>query len=82
MLAVVTLAVVAFFVPAALAIRNAQQRQDLLELSQEEVAKLSGLTRQRTNRALHELEDAGLLQLAGGDLSSLQQLDGDRPCEA
>lgn len=35
MLAVATLAVVAFFVPAALAIRNAQQRQDLLELQRE-----------------------------------------------
>ena len=34
-LAVTTLAVVAFFVPAAIAIRNAQQRQDLLELQRQ-----------------------------------------------
>jgi signal transduction histidine kinase len=34
-LAVTTLAVTAFFVPAAIAIRNQQQRQDLLELQRE-----------------------------------------------
>lgn len=34
-LAVTTLAVVAFFVPAAMAIRSAQQRQELLELQRE-----------------------------------------------
>lgn len=35
LLAITTLAVVAFFVPAAISIRNAQQRQDLLELQRE-----------------------------------------------
>ncbi len=35
LLAVTTLAVLAFFVPATISIRNAQQRQDLLELQRE-----------------------------------------------
>jgi len=51
--------------------------QAQLEISQDEVAKLSGLSRQNTNRALHELEHAGLVRMRYGlieilDLPALQ----------
>jgi CRP-like cAMP-binding protein len=51
--------------------------QARLEISQDEVAKLSGLSRQNTNRALHDLEHAGLLRMQYGvievvDLPALQ----------
>ena len=37
--------------------------QARLAISQDEIAKLSGLSRQNTNRALHDLENAGLLHM-------------------
>jgi CRP-like cAMP-binding protein len=40
--------------------------QAQLAISQDEVAKLSGLSRQNTNRALHELEHAGLVRMRYG----------------
>jgi CRP-like cAMP-binding protein len=48
-----------------------------LAISQEEIARLSGLARQNTNKALHELEEAGLLRARYGtieilDLAGLQ----------
>jgi len=51
--------------------------QPKLALSQEEVARLSGLSRQNTHRALHDLERAGLLRMQYGvievlDLKGLQ----------
>ncbi len=49
-----------------------------LVISQEEIARLCGLARQNTNRALHKLEQAGLLRIRYGvievtDLEALQQ---------
>lgn len=48
-----------------------------LVISQEEIARLCGLARQNTNRALHKLEQAGLLRIRYGvieiiDLEALQ----------
>jgi CRP/FNR family transcriptional regulator, cyclic AMP receptor protein len=48
-----------------------------LVLSQDEIGRLSGLSRQNANRALHELEEAGLLRIRYGaievvDLPGLQ----------
>jgi CRP/FNR family cyclic AMP-dependent transcriptional regulator len=48
-----------------------------LEISQEEIGRLSGLARQNTNKAIHELEQAGLLRAKYGiieilDLAKLQ----------
>ncbi|HSV52806.1 MAG TPA: Crp/Fnr family transcriptional regulator [Burkholderiaceae bacterium] len=48
-----------------------------LVISQEEIARLCGLARQNTNRALHKLEQAGLLRIRYGvieilDLEGLQ----------
>lgn len=42
-----------------------------LNLSQEEIGRLSGLSRQNTNRALHELADAGLLRIEYGSVRIL-----------
>jgi len=42
-----------------------------LGLSQEEIGRLSGLSRQNTNRALHELADAGLLPIEYGSVRIL-----------
>jgi CRP/FNR family cyclic AMP-dependent transcriptional regulator len=42
-----------------------------VQLSQEEIGLLSAVSRQRTNEALHELERAGLLQLAFGGVTVL-----------
>jgi len=42
-----------------------------LEISQDEVAKLSGLSRQNTNRALHDLEHAGLVRMRYGVIEVL-----------
>ena len=39
------------------------QAEPLLQLTQDEVALLSAVSRQRANRALHELEAAGLLRV-------------------
>jgi CRP/FNR family transcriptional regulator, cyclic AMP receptor protein len=49
-----------------------------LSISQEEIARLSGLARQNTNKALHELEAAGYLRAKYGtieilDLEGLQR---------
>lgn len=40
----------------------------VIAISQEEVGRLSGLSRQIANRALHELEQAGLLQVSYGTI--------------
>lgn len=40
-------------------------------LSQEEIGHLSGLSRQRANRALHQLESAGLLRIEFGGVTVL-----------
>ena len=50
-----------------------------LSLSQEEIGRLSGLSRQNTNRALRDLAEAGLLMIEYGsvrilDLTGLQDL--------
>ena len=42
-----------------------------LAISQEEIARLSGLSRPNTNRALHELEDAGLIRMGYGTIDVL-----------
>ena len=39
---------------------------DVLRISQEEIARLCGLSRQATHRALHELEGAGFLRMKYG----------------
>ena len=51
--------------------------QPTIEISQDELAKLAGLSRQNTHRALHELEHGGLLRMRYGvieilDLPGLQ----------
>lgn len=48
-----------------------------LAISQEELGRLVGLSRQNTNRALHELEEAQLLQVRYGSVNVLD-LDGLR----
>lgn len=45
---------------------------NFVQLSQEEIGLLSGVSRQRTNEALHELERAGLLQIAFGGVAVLE----------
>jgi CRP/FNR family transcriptional regulator, cyclic AMP receptor protein len=47
---------------------------NVLRISQEEIARLSGLSRQVANRALHELEEAGLVRIR---YSAIQVLDVD-----
>jgi DNA-binding GntR family transcriptional regulator len=42
-----------------------------IELSQEEVANLAGVSRPRCNRALKRLQDDGLLKLESGGLTVL-----------
>ena len=42
-----------------------------LVISQEEIARLSGLARQNTNRALHKLEEAGLIRVRYGAIEVL-----------
>jgi CRP/FNR family cyclic AMP-dependent transcriptional regulator len=54
-----------------------------LVISQEEIARLCGLARQNTNRALHKLEEAGLLRISYGvieviDLEGLQDYARER----
>jgi len=44
---------------------------DFVQLSQEEIGLLSGVSRQRTNEALHELERAGLLRVEFGGATVL-----------
>lgn len=46
-----------------------------LQLSQEDVAQLSGMSRQRVNQALRELEDAGLLKVEYGRIN-IRNLEG------
>jgi CRP-like cAMP-binding protein len=48
-----------------------------LSISQEEIARLSGLSRQNANKALHDLEHSGLVRMKYGvievlDLPGLQ----------
>lgn len=80
MLAVTTLAVVAFFVPAALAIRNAQQRQDLLELQREASVVATRVASQGlTPEILDPVDDdhaIGLYRLSG------RLVAGDGPATA
>lgn len=45
--------------------------QARLHISQEEIARLSGLSRQNANRALHDLESAGLLRISYGAIEVL-----------
>ena len=52
-----------------------------LEISQEEIGRLSGVSRQIANRALHEMQDAGILRIGYGsievlDLPALQEIAG------
>ena len=54
---------------------------DFVQLSQEEIGLLSGVSRQRANEALHELERAGLLRVEFGgatvlDLAGLRAYSG------
>ena len=42
-----------------------------IQLSQDEIGQLAGVSRQRTNRALHALEGAGLLRVAFGGVTVL-----------
>jgi len=42
---------------------------DVLRISQEEIARLCGLSRQVVNRALHELEAAGLVRMHYGSIN-------------
>jgi CRP-like cAMP-binding protein len=56
--------------------------QPKLPISQDEVARLSGMSRQNANRALHDLEVAGLLRIRYGtievlDLPGLQAYSHD-----
>ena len=51
-----------------------------LPISQEEIAQLAGLSRQRANQALQRLEQAGLLRIDYGgitviDLAGLRQFE-------
>ncbi len=57
-----------------------------VELSQEEIGHLSALSRQRANKALHQLEKAGLLRLEFGgvtvlDLPGLRSYNGTAEVE-
>ena len=58
---------------------------DFVQLSQEEIGLLSGVSRQRTNEALHELERARLLSVEFGgvsvlDLNGLRGYSGAQVC--
>lgn len=58
-----------------------------VQLSQDEIGLLAGVSRQRTNKALHELERAGLLQVAFGhitvlDVAGLRGYSGTAPALA
>jgi CRP/FNR family cyclic AMP-dependent transcriptional regulator len=48
------------------------QPSEVLQISQEEIARLSGLSRPITNRALHQLQDEGFVKIQYG---SIQVLD-------
>jgi DNA-binding GntR family transcriptional regulator len=48
-----------------------------LEVSQEEIGYLAGISRQRVNQALHALEAAGLLKVEYGAIV-INDLDGLR----
>ncbi|KLN52836.1 cyclic AMP receptor-like protein [Variovorax paradoxus] len=49
----------------------------VLQISQEEIGRLAGISRQIAHRALHELEDAGLLHIRYGSIDVLD-VDGLR----
>ncbi len=42
-----------------------------LEISQEEIGRLSGVSRQIANRALHEMQDAGIIRIGYGAIEVL-----------
>lgn len=53
--------------------------QPQLEISQEEIGRLSGVSRQIANRALHEMQDKGIIRIGYGsievlDLKALQEM--------
>jgi CRP-like cAMP-binding protein len=63
------------------------QAEPLLQLTQDEVALLSAVSRQRANRALHELEAAGLLRIEFKgirvlDLPGLRRYPGPQATDA
>lgn len=62
----VTLALAAFFNPALYA--ESDQR---IEINQEELGNLAGISRQRANLALRQLEDQGILQIKYGVITVL-----------
>ncbi|MGJ7491118.1 Crp/Fnr family transcriptional regulator [Variovorax sp. ZT4R33] len=49
----------------------------ILQISQEEIGRLAGISRQHAHRALHELEDAGLVCIAYGSIDVVN-IDGLR----
>lgn len=49
----------------------------ILQISQEEIGRLAGISRQHAHRALHELEDAGLVCIAYGSIDVVD-IDGLR----
>lgn len=49
----------------------------ILQISQEEIGRLAGISRQHAHRALHELEDAGLVCIAYGSIGVVD-IDGLR----
>ena len=58
-------------------IRNSSRERKRLSIFQGEIARLSGLSRQKTNKALHDLENSGLVRISYGvievlDLPGLQ----------
>ena len=63
------------------------QAGNFVRLSQEEIGLLSAVSRQRTNKALHALQQAGLLRIEFGgvrvmDLCGLRHFEGLPACEA
>lgn len=53
------------------------QTNPVLQISQEEIGRLAGISRQVAHRALHELEEAGLLHIRYGSIDVLN-VDGLR----
>lgn len=60
----------ALFNPALSPMRSA-----VVLISQQEIARLCGLSRQITNRALHELQDAGIVRVRYGKIH-VDEIDG------
>ena len=57
-----------------------RKKRDGATLTQEEIAQLAGLSRQRANQALQRLEQAGLLRIEYGGVT-VTDLDGLRRYE-